>query len=259
MDSLAQVILELEGEEGVLSEQGTRAGLILLAGMLLSFVLIRTSARLMRSPKVPWWPGSVTPGGLHIHHLVFGIVLMLLAGFVMALQPGEPWFEITAGAFGVGAGLTLDEFALWLHLEDVYWSEAGRRSVDAIVVASLVAGLVLLGFLPFSTEDSGPAIVFGVLLNLGLAGIAVFKGKLFMGIAGVLFPLVSIIAAIRLAKPESPWARRFYKPGSKKLARSEARYEKHTRRYRRFQDQIAGAPTAGHPSDSERHAPIRPP
>ena len=152
--------------------------------MLLSFVLIRTSARLMRSPKVPWWPGSITPGGLHIHHLVFGIVLMMLLAFVMALQPGEPWFEITAGAFGVGAGLTLDEFALWLHLEDVYWSEAGRRSVDAIVVASLVAGLVLLGFLPFSTEDSGPAIVFGVLLNLGLAGIAVFKGKVFMGIAG---------------------------------------------------------------------------
>ena len=87
----------------------------------------------MRSPKVPWWPGSVKTGGVHIHHLVFGIVLLMLAGFLdFAFQPDSPWLEILAVAFGIGAGLTLDEFALWLHLEDVYWAEEGRRSVDAI-------------------------------------------------------------------------------------------------------------------------------
>src|SRR3712207_8147733 len=65
--------------------------------MLASFLFIRTSARLMRSPKVPWWPGSVqTEGGLHVHHLVFGIVLMLALGFALALQPPSPWLEIFA-------------------------------------------------------------------------------------------------------------------------------------------------------------------
>ena len=179
---------------------------------------------------------------------------MLLAGFIMALQPGSPWFEIMAGAFGIGAGLTLDEFALWLHLDDVYWAEAGRRSVDAVVVAALVAGLVLLGFLPFSTDDSALGIVFTMLLNLGVVAIAIMKGKFFMGIAGILFPLVSLIGAIRLAKPESPWAKRRYPAGSRKLAKSEARYAKHTARYRRFQDQIAGAPEADHRADAEQRA-----
>jgi hypothetical protein len=62
--------------------------------MLVSFLFIRTSARLMRSPEVPWWPGSIqTEGGLHVHHLVFGIVLMLLAGFVLALGQDSPWLE----------------------------------------------------------------------------------------------------------------------------------------------------------------------
>ena len=66
-----------------LDVRGQRAGFVLLGAFLLSFLFIRTSARLMRSPKVPWWPGSVTTeGGLHLHHLVWGIVLMLLSGFL---------------------------------------------------------------------------------------------------------------------------------------------------------------------------------
>jgi hypothetical protein len=69
---LAEIILKFEGES-FLDEEATRAGLILLGAFLVSFLFIRTSARLMRSPKVSWWPGSVqTEGGLHVHHLVFG-------------------------------------------------------------------------------------------------------------------------------------------------------------------------------------------
>lgn len=244
MGALADVVIEFEGESDFLSGEGARAGLILLAAMLLSFLFIRTSARLMRSPKVPWWPGSIkTEGGLHVHHLVFGIVLMLLAGFVLALQLGSPAHEIFAGLFGIGAGLTLDEYALWLHLEDVYWSEEGRRSVDAVVVAALVAGMVLMGFLPVATDDSLPVILISVLGTLALCALAVLKGKIFMGIAGLLLPLVALIGAIRLAKPGSPWAVRRYQPGSRKLARAEKRYGRHALRYRRFQDRIAGAPT----------------
>jgi hypothetical protein len=243
---LAEIILEVDGES-FLGGQGERAGLIVLGSMLLSFGFIRTSARLMRSPKVPWWPGSVETGGLHVHHLVFGIVLMLLAGFVLALQPESPWFEIVAALFGIGAGLTLDEYALWLHLEDVYWSEQGRRSVDAVIVAVLIGGLVMMGFLPFSTDSGAPTIVLSVLLALALSAVAVMKGKLFLGVAGMLLPLVSLVAAIRLAKPGSPWARRRYPAGGRKLARATERYARHERRYRRFQDRLAGAPSRPEP------------
>jgi hypothetical protein len=239
---VGEVVIRLEGES-FLGEEAARSGLILLAAMLVSFLFIRTSARLMRSPKVPWWPGSVTTeGGLHVHHLVFGIVLMLLAGFVMALQPGSPWFELTAGAFGIGAGLTLDEFALWLHLEDVYWAEEGRRSVDAVVVATIIGGLVLMGFAPFSADEGVLTIVLSVLLALAVSTIAVLKGKLFLGIAGMLFPLLSLIGAIRLAEPDSWWAQRRYPADGSKLARATERYARHRRRYQQFQDRVAGAP-----------------
>jgi hypothetical protein len=197
----------------------------------------------MRSPKVPWWPGSVTTeGGLHVHHLVFGIVLLLATGFALALQPPSPWLEILAAGFGIGAGLTLDEYALWLHLDDVYWAEEGRRSVDAVVIAAVLGGLLLMGFLPFSTDDGALPIIITMLIVLSIAALAILKGKIVMGVAGVLFPLVGVIGAIRLAKPGSFWAERRYKQGSRKLARAERRYERHTRRYQRFQDRVAGAP-----------------
>jgi hypothetical protein len=208
-----------------------------------SFLFIRTSARLMRSPKVSWWPGSVqTEGGLHVHHLVFGIVLLLSMGFALALQPPSPWTELFAAGFGIGAGLTLDEYALWLHLEDVYWAEEGRRSVDAVVIAALIGGLLVMGFVPFSTDAGAPTIVISVLVTLAVSIIAVMKGKVVMGVAGMLVPIVGLVGAIRLAKPGSPWARRRYPPGSRKLARADERYERHTRRYQRFQDRLAGAP-----------------
>jgi hypothetical protein len=244
MARLAEVVIEFDTGDSFLSQDGVRAGIVLLAAMLLSFLFIRTSARLMRSPKVPWWPGSVTTdGGLHVHHLVFGIVLMLLAGFILALQPGSPWIEIVAGVFGIGAGLTLDEFALWLHLEDVYWAEEGRRSVDAVVIAAAVGSLILLGALPFATDSGAPVIVVSVLVTLALSGLAIAKGKVIMGVTGMLFPLISIIGAIRLAEPGSPWARRRYPADSRKLQKAEARHERHARRYQRFQDRLAGAPS----------------
>jgi hypothetical protein len=185
-----------------------------------------------------------------VHHLVFGIVLLLVCGFVLALQPGSPWLEIVAGGFGIGAGLTLDEFALWLHLEDVYWAEEGRRSVDAVVVAALIGGLLLMGFIPFSTDDGAFTIVATTAVVLGIAVVAVLKGKYLLGVAGMLVPLVGLVAAIRLAKPGSPWARRRYAPGSTKLARATRRHERHERRYQRFQDRVAGAPAVDRKQDS---------
>ncbi|OLC23103.1 MAG: hypothetical protein AUG06_02910 [Actinobacteria bacterium 13_1_20CM_2_65_11] len=90
---------------------------------------------------------NVTAGGLHIHHLVWGILLLLVVGYLWLIQVGTGqsqhagWFSrITAIAYGVGAALALDEFALWLNLKDVYWERAGRQSVDAVFIfASLLS------------------------------------------------------------------------------------------------------------------------
>jgi hypothetical protein len=244
------VVVEFAGEEGFLDTASTRAGLIVLAALLVSFLFIRTSARLMRSPSVPWWPGSIqTEGGLHVHHLVFGIVLLLATGFALALQPPSPWLEIVAAGFGIGAGLTLDEYALWLHLEDVYWAEEGRRSVDAVVVAALVGGLLLMGFIPFATDAGTVTILTTTAVVLGIAIVAVMKGKYLLGVVGMLVPIVGLVGAIRLAKPGSPWARRRYAPGSAKLARATRRHERHERRYQRFQDRVAGAPAVDDRTD----------
>ncbi len=242
------------GNDQTLSSGGSRAGFVLFAAFLLSFGFIRMSARLMRSPKVPWWPGSVSTGGVHVHHLVFGIVMMLTSGFVsFAFQPASPWLEVAAAVFGVGAGLTLDEFALWLHLEDVYWSEEGRRSVDAVLIAALVGGLLLDGAVPLGADSSSGIVgilIAGILIVL-LATIALLKGKYALGLAGLFVPLLSLIGAIRLAKPGTPWARWRYPDGSPKLAASEARYERHAERYRRWQDRIGGTPDKPSPRNPE--------
>jgi hypothetical protein len=244
MSSLPAAQFELTfGGEHFLDPAAQRAGLVLLGSLVLSFLLIRTSTRLMRSPKVPWWPGSITTGGLHVHHLVPGIVLLLLAGFLMALQPASPWFELVAAAFGIGAGLTLDEYALWLHLEDVYWAEEGRRSVDAVIVAASVGGLLLMGFVPFSTDAGVLTIVAGILLAFALAVVTAAKGKYILAVLSMILPLVGLVGSLRLAKPDSPWGRRFYAPDSRKRRRAERRYARYTGRYRRFQDRVAGAPT----------------
>ena len=225
-----------------------RAGLILLGCMLLSFGFIRFSTRMIRA-EVKWWPGNVTPGGLHIHHLVFGIVLMMLVGFLnFVIQPDSPWFEILAGVFGVGMGLTLDEFALWLYLDDVYWSEEGRSSVDAVVFAAIIGGAIIVGFVPLEASGASiVSIVVSVVITLGICAIVALKGKVSTAVIGMFIPPVAWVGAIRLARPGSWWARRRYKPGSPKLGRAEARKERHDRRVRRFQDLIGGAPSLPSP------------
>src|SRR5690242_17042949 len=152
-------------ETNFLDVPGQRAGFVVPASFLVTFLFIRTSARLMRSPKVPWWPGSVkTGGGVHLHHLVFGIVLVLSAGFLsFVITPGSPRTEILAGVFGLGAGLTLDEFALWIQLRDVYWAEEGRSSLDAVVVATLLGGLIVLGVAPFDLHNNGSSLATAAL------------------------------------------------------------------------------------------------
>jgi hypothetical protein len=230
-----------------LPEPGQRAGFVLLGAFLASFLFIRTSTRLIRK-QVRWWPGNVeTKGGLHIHHLVWGILFILISVFLeFTLAPSSPWHEILAAVFGVGAGLTLDEFALWVHLEDVYWAEEGRASLDAIVVAALFGGLLVLGLPPFELAHQTTAITsiaVGVAVDVTVCAVAILKGKPILGLAGVFVPPASIVGALRLAAPTSPWARWRYAPEGSKLARSRARIERIHDRRRRLLDAIGGAPS----------------
>jgi hypothetical protein len=244
---LAAIRITFELPADFLDRPTQRAGFVLLGAFLLSFLFIRTSARLMRSPKVPWWPGSVTTGGgLHLHHLVWGIILVLLCGFLAFVLPrSSPRTEILAALFGVGAGLTMDEFALWIHLRDVYWTEEGRLSVMAAVIAFVIGGLIVLGFAPFDLENNDASVhtlLLAVGLDVLLATMAIVKGKPLLGLIGLFVPFVSLAGAVRLAAPRSPWARRFYKPDGRRLARAEARWARRDARRRRLSDVIAGAP-----------------
>jgi hypothetical protein len=227
---------------------------LVLVGFVLSFAFIRMSTRLMRSPKVPWWPGSVvSDSGVHLHHLVFGIVTMMVAGTLGFAAHGEsPWAEICGFLFGVGAGLTIDEFALWVYLDDVYWAEEGRSSIDATVIAAGAMGLVVLGVNPLDTgtESEGVAavIVSGLLLFLVVA-ICFLKGRRMHGIVGFfLFPF-ALYGACRIGKPRSAWGRRRYgERRPKKQAKSERRFppDRRTDRYKNaFRDIVGGKPSEG--------------
>jgi hypothetical protein len=168
-------------------------------------------------------------GGTHIHHLVWGILLLLVCGYVgVAIHPGDPWRDVVAVGFGIGTGLTLDEFALWLNLKDVYWSKQGRRSIDAVIVAAAVSGVLLVGlrgWIDVTTDvaNAVQAVVGGIgLLGVTLALANAAKEKFGMAILSILIPVAGFIGAFRLAKPNSVWAKLFY--GQDKLERSQARF-----------------------------------
>jgi len=233
-------------------ETGKEAELLFLVSFLVTFGFIRTSAHLIRA-QVSWWPGNVEVGGTHIHHLVWGICLLMIAGYVgVTIAPPSPWQEVLAILFGIGTGLALDEFALWLNLKDVYWSQQGRRSIDAVIVTAALTGIVLLGFRAWVDVAKGvEQEIFRGVGAFGFATIALVivnfaKEKFFTGIVGLFVPLVALVGAIRLGKEHSVWARLFYSDEKKKKARAriqkeEAPIERLAARLRRRPQSPAGS------------------
>lgn len=208
----------------VIIDDGRQPMLFLLVAFGLTFGLTRFITHSIRAQRFSWL-SNVEAGETHIHHLVWGIVLLLLSGLLTVVL--DPPLEVTAVIFGVGAALTLDEFALWLHLEDVYWSEEGRQSVDAVIVFALMAGLLFVGFTPIVIGPEGGIgdILAYVVIQIpgwSLAVICFLKGKLIWGVVGLYFWPVAMVGALRLAKPTSWWAKRRYE--AEKLARSSNRY-----------------------------------
>ena len=113
----------------------------------ITFILTRGLTLAIRNHVGPFQ--NVSVGGTHVHHLVYGILLLLLVGYVSVMEVGNSsalsriGLQLTAIAFGIGAALTLDEFALWLNLQDVYWEQKGRESIDAVLAfgSLLLAGV----------------------------------------------------------------------------------------------------------------------
>jgi hypothetical protein len=209
-----------------LVDSGELPALLLLIAFGATFGITRFITHSIRSDRFSWL-GNVEAGDTHIHHLVWGICLLLISGLLgIAVQPP---LEITAIIFGIGAALTLDEFALWLHLDDVYWSEQGRQSIDAVIVFAIVSGFMVVGVYPVSLEGSGTGLgaVVGVILSLVIGWcfviVCFMKGKLILGVLGLYLPPVAIVTALRLARPNSWWARNRY--DGTKLERSRNRFK----------------------------------
>jgi hypothetical protein len=120
------------------------AQFIILVAFLVTFGIVRLITHAIRRGRFGL-KNIQTSGGLHIHHLVPGIILLLVSGYLgIGLGDRVP-IELMALLFGIGAALTLDEFALWLHLEDVYWAKQGRDSIDAVVIVATLLAIGVLG------------------------------------------------------------------------------------------------------------------
>ena len=223
---------------------GSRHGILLLTAFLITFLVTRFWVRMQRSGP-DWWPSSLTAGDTHVHHLVPGIFLILICGFMgLVVTSDREWHDIFSIGFGIGAALTLDEYALWLHLEDVYWAEEGRRSVDVIAVAFGLGLLVVIGITPFGlAQDSAVPVwllVCIIVVDLAAVVVAALKGKLYMAGFGIFIPPVSWIGAIRAARPASWWTSHRYKNKPALLEKGRIADAKWSARRTRWWDAIGG-------------------
>jgi len=230
-------------------DRGRLPLLCCLLAFILTFFVTRTFVRFIRRraaagrPARWWHPRNIHIGSVHIHHVAFGVVLVMISGLTLvalSVDGHQPEFAVAAIFFGIGAALVLDEYALILHLSDVYWEEDGRTSVDAVFAAVAVAGLLIMGlhplmfFLPIR-HGSDPLIphsvlhalvIGGLVLTLPLAVVVLFKGKVWTGLLGMFIVVLLVVGAIRLSRPHAPWARWRYTNRPEKMRRALERERK---------------------------------
>jgi hypothetical protein len=240
----------------VFVDTGRAPAVWMLIGFLVTFAVTRGITRRIHakaaedSPRPGSQRGGLSDiyiGGVHVHHQVWGIILVLVTGLLQfRYSPGAPWAEVLAALFGIGAALTLDEFALWFNLDDVYWTKSGRKSIDAILVGGALGAVLLMQAAPLGTAGGRDPLAIWLYLvtlafNLAVAGICIMKGKLTTGLIGIVIPLLATIGAIRLAKPSSVWARRRY--SGAKLSRAQQRFGlAYQLRRDRLRDLLGGRP-----------------
>lgn len=228
--------------------------LLCFAAFVVTFACTRLVTRLIRAGRGPF--GNISAGGVHVHHSTPGIILMAVGGFTAIGAPPEaPWRELAGVAFGIGTSLVMDEFAMILHLEDVYWSDEGRVSVEMVSLTVACLGFVLVGSSPFGISGIGTTelglrlgAVVGYVVNAGLVAVCVVKGKYRTALFGIFVPTVSVVGAVRLGRPTSRWARRFYSPARRQ--RAEARHQRFDARWDPVWDWFSNL-VGGRPSEPD--------
>ena len=120
-------------------EVGNEARILSAIAFLIAFAVTRLLTHFLFATS---GGGGIVVGPLHVHHMVFGLILMLVSGI---LDTNGVLERTRAILFGVGAALVLDEFALILNLADVYWRPEGRESIDAVVIFASVLWITVLG------------------------------------------------------------------------------------------------------------------
>lgn len=198
-----------------------------LLAFVVTFVVTRLITRSIRAGRGPFGD-NVSESGLHIHHAVPGVILLICGAFLaVGAHSQAGWAEVAGVLVGVGTSLVLDEFALILRLDDVYWSEEGRVSVEMVALAAACLGLIVIGANPFRFDGSAGAVaavasLAAVVNHLTLVLITAMKGKYRSALVGAFLPGLASIGAIRLARPDSSWARRRYDDLKREKARTRA-------------------------------------
>ena len=200
-------------------DDSKRPALFLLVGIVAAFLLIRTNTRMIRA-GVTWWPGNIEHGDIHVHHALFGLGGMVVAGLVeFVFRPPSPWVEFWALTFGAGMGLVARRVrALPAHRGRLLGGEtAASRSTPSSWPSSSwrswSSGSCRWGSARRRAALAGPrwVLIAIVAANLGLVVVTFLKGRLWLGVLGLVVPFIAWWGALRLARADSPWARRWYR------------------------------------------------
>jgi hypothetical protein len=231
--------------------------LVCFAAFVVTFLVTRTITRMIRAGKGPFHD-NVSESGVHIHHAVPGIILLTAGAFIAVgtSGSGSAWVTVAALLVGVGTSLVLDEFALILHLQDVYWSDEGRISVEMVSLAMGCLGLAVVGLTPFDVSgvqggvEGAITLLVVIAADVALIVVSIMKGKYKLALFGAFIPMFALVATLRLARPESRWAKRHY--GPEKLERARARTASYDARFGPatawVTDFVAGRPSQPDPA-----------
>ena len=237
-----------------LEDHHEQAVFLVLVGFIGSFAFIRMSTRIIRSESVSWWPGNIeSETGLHLHHLVFGIVTMMLAGTSPSSPTAAPLTPRSAPSFRYRRRPD-DRRVRALgpprgRLLGARGAQLGRRGGDH----RRADGPGPVGINPFAVEsDSAGEVILsivGTLLLFLVVLICISKGRILHGVIGLFIPPLSIYGASRLGKPDSFWAQRRYgEHRPRRQARAEVRFppDRRTERFKEaFRDIVGGKPSEG--------------
>lgn len=234
--------------------------LVSFLAFVTTFVVTRAITRTIRAGKGPFH--NVSDGGVHLHHSTPGVLLLVAGGFVsVGSQQSTVLSYAGAVLVGVGASLVLDEFAMIFHLQDVYWAQEGQLSVNVVTLSAACVALGVFGISPLDVgglSDTELYVRGGVaavlLVNLGFVAVTAFKGKYPTALLGLFVGPLAWVAAVRMARPHSPWARWFYSPArlahaSRRAARFDARWGPIRARW---DDLIGGTPSQPDPDAPDK-------